>query len=227
MARRLTHQAVRRLGPAAAIIGITGLLAGCGSSTTVETVAARVVTVVVTSPTSGSVIASNSVVVRGTVTPANATVQVAGQPAVVGNGVFEGTAALHSGKTTIDVIGSASGDAPGSTSVEVVQPSQGSGSSGSASSHHHSGATPGVAHESAGTAGGYGETSCGGGLAVGPDTTCVFAEAVEEAYRSSGEASVVEAYSPVTHKNYEMTCVADAGEVACTGGIGAAVYFPQ
>ncbi len=214
------------------MFAVAVVLAGCGSSTTVTTVDSGVVTVVVTSPASGSVIAGNSVVVRGTVTPANATVLVQGQPAPVGNGVFTGTATLHAGKTNIDVIGSAPGATPGSTSVEVVQQSQSSGSSGSSPSHHSSsssgGATPGIARESAGAGGGGSdESSCGGSLSVGPDTTCVFAEAVESAYFGSGEADSVEAYSPVTHKNYEMTCVTNDGEVTCTGGIGAAVYFAQ
>ncbi len=169
---------------------------------------------VLRTPTSGSVIAGTSVVVRGTVSPASATVQIQGQPAAVGNGVFTGTATLHGGKTTIDVIGSAPGATPGSTSVVVVQ--QSSGSSSKPSKKSPSEATPGVAHE----------TSCGGGVSVGPDTTCVFAEDVESAYRRSGGESTVEAYSPVTEKFYEMTCVTSASLVTCTGGIGATVYFP-
>jgi hypothetical protein len=101
------------------------VLQACGSSSSTATnsAAAGPVTVVVTSPTSGSVIAGSNVVVRGTVSPPNATVQIQGQPAAVGNGVFTGTAALHAGKTTIDVIGSAPGSSPGSTSIVVNQPS--------------------------------------------------------------------------------------------------------
>jgi hypothetical protein len=209
-----------RLSSAGLVIALAAVLAGCGSSTTsTSTVNAGVVSIVVTSPTSGSVIAGNNVVVRGTVTPTDATVDVQGQPAAVGNGVFTGSANLHGGKTTIDVIGSAPGATPGSTSVAVVQQSQRSGSS-SPGSKPSGGATPAVAHASAGS----GETSCGGGLAVGPDTTCVFAEAVQAAYRSSGGSSTVEAYSPVTNKDYEMTCVTTE-VVTCTGGVGAAVYF--
>jgi len=68
---------------ACVVVGLLALvIAGCGSSTTsTSTVDSGVVTVVVTSPTSGSVIAGTSVVVRGTVSPANATVQIQGQPA--------------------------------------------------------------------------------------------------------------------------------------------------
>jgi hypothetical protein len=210
------------------VIALAAVLAGCGGSTTsTSTVNAGVVSVQVTSPTSGSVIAGSTVEVRGTVTPVNATVQIQGQPAVVGNGVFKGTATLHGGKTTIDVIGSAPGATPGSTSVAIVQQSQQPGGpSKSSGGSKPSAGGANVAHELPGGTSSN-ATSCGGGLAVGPDTTCVFAEAVESSYRSSGGSSTVEAYSPVTEKNYEMTCVTSAGEVTCTGGIGAVVYFPE
>jgi Glucodextranase, domain B len=214
-----------------AIIATLGLaVTGCGSttSTTTSTVGSGAVSVVVVAPTGGSVIAASNVTVRGTVDPANATVQIQGQPAAVGNGVFTGTATLHPGKTTIDVIGSAPGMTPGSTSLTITQQSSSSGSGGS--SHHGSsgggGATPGVAAERSGSSEeSSNQTSCGGGLSVGPDTTCVFAESVQSAYRSSGGSGTVEAYSAVTHKTYEMTCVTSTTTVKCTGGIGAAVYF--
>jgi hypothetical protein len=101
---------------------LAGTVGGCGSTVSkTASSTARVVSVVVTSPTDGSVIAADHVTVRGTVAPANAIVQIQGEPAAVGNGVFTGTAALHGGKTTIDVIGSASGAAPGSTHISVVR----------------------------------------------------------------------------------------------------------
>src|ERR1700683_973332 len=118
----------------AGVIAVLGrALAGCGStpSTTTSTVGSGAVSVVVISPTSGSVIAASNVTVRGTVSPTDATVQIQGQPAAVGNGVFTGTASLHAGKTTIDVIGSAPGETPGSTSITVTQQSSGGGSGGS------------------------------------------------------------------------------------------------
>jgi hypothetical protein len=109
-----------------AIAVLAVVVAGCGSTTTTSTNGADsdVVTVVVTSPTSGSVIAANNVTVRGTVTPTSAVVQIQGQRAAVGNGVFTGIAALRAGKTTIDVIGSAPGATPDSTSITITrQPS--------------------------------------------------------------------------------------------------------
>jgi hypothetical protein len=103
---------------------LAAAIAGCGSTTTTTNSAdSNAVNVVVTSPTSGTVIAANNVTVRGTVTPTNAVVQIQGQPVAVGNGVFTGTAMLHAGKTTIDVIGSAPGHTPDSTSITITQQS--------------------------------------------------------------------------------------------------------
>jgi hypothetical protein len=217
-----------RLAVIGGVAALAVVITGCGSTTTTTTSTTSAggsgtVTVAVSSPTSGTVIAADSVTVRGTVDPPNATVQVQGKPAAVGNGVFTGTANLHGGKTTIDVIGSAPGEAPGSTTVSVTQ--QSSGSSGG--SHQPSGgspssATPGIAH-AAPTGSGAGQTSCGGGLSVGPDTTCSFAENVRGAYQSNGPGTV-EVFSPVTQKTYVMTC--GGSPVVCTGGNKASVYFP-
>lgn len=68
-------------------------------------------------------------------------------------------------------------------------------------------------------------SSCGGDLFVGPDTSCLFAKNVEQAYdESSGGETDVTAYSPVTKETYTMHCTAEPPHV-CTGGKGAAVYF--
>ncbi|HEY0392803.1 MAG TPA: hypothetical protein VGC63_13965 [Solirubrobacterales bacterium] len=83
---------------------------------------------------------------------------------------------------------------------------------------------PGTAVSPGTTSGGSG---CGGELSVGANTTCAFAENVENDYFSeigSGSGSVV-SYSPVTGKLYTMFCT--AGEPhECTGGNNATVYFP-
>jgi Glucodextranase, domain B len=217
----LMKGASSRYALATAVVVLALMFAGCGSTTTTTTKIGGEVSVVVTSPTSGSVIAGNSVTVRGTVSPSSATVQVQGKPAAVGNGVFTAAAELHGGRTTVDVIGSAAGDTPGSTSVVVVQ--QGSGSNGSSKRKSgQSNATPAVAHESPGQSGG--QTPCGGELTVGPDTTCAFAEDVRAKYLESGSGTY-EVYSPVTERTYTMTCVGGA-TVVCTGGNHASVYFP-
>jgi len=197
-------------------------LAACGGTTTTTTTTGGEVSVVVTSPTSGSVIAGNSVTVRGTVSPPAATVQVQGHPAAVGNGVFTAAAELHGGRTTIDVIGSAPGDVPGSTSVVVVQQGSGGGNSSGGSKTSKSGATPNVAHESPGQS--NNQTPCGNQLTVGADTTCSFAENVRSKYEQEGPGTY-EIYSPVTEKTYSMTC-SSGTPVVCTGGNNAAVYFP-
>lgn len=204
-----------------AIAALSALgLTACGSTTTTTTTTGGEVSVIVTSPTSGSVIAGNSVTVRGTVSPPAATVQVQGKPAAVGNGVFTAAAELHGGRTTIDVIGSAQGDVPGSTSVVVVQ--QGSNGSSGGSSTSKSSSTPNVAHESPGQS--NNQTPCGNQLTVGPDTTCSFAENVRSKYEQEGPGTY-EIYSPVTEKTYSMTC-SSGTPVVCTGGNNAAVYFP-
>jgi hypothetical protein len=70
-----------------------------------------------------------------------------------------------------------------------------------------------------------GETSCGSGVSVGPNTSCPFAHSVRRAYTESGGASSVRAHSPVTGLTYTMTCTGDSPHV-CTGGNNASVYFP-
>jgi hypothetical protein len=203
-------------------------MAGCGSTTTTTTTTGGEVSVVVTSPASGSVIAGTSVTVRGTVSPPTAAVQVQGRPAAVGNGVFTAAAELHGSRTTIDVIGSAPGQTPGSTSVVVVQQGSNSTSGGSSaggsggSRTPAAGATPNVAHEQPGQS--NNQTVCGNQLTVGPDTTCSFAENVRQKYDQEGPGTY-EVYSPVTEKTYSMTC-SSGTPVACTGGNNASVYFP-
>jgi hypothetical protein len=205
---------------------------GCGStSTTVSTTVASnsgIVSVVVSAPTSGSVINADSVTVRGTVTPANAAVMVQGRAAAVGNGIFSANANLHAGKTTIDVIGSAPGAAPGSTSITITRQAQGTAAAqppaASGAGAGSGGATPDIPHAQAGS-GSSGQTACGGGLSVGPNTTCAFAQNVEAAYRNNGPGTV-SVFSPVTNQTYDMTCNSQSSRVVCTGGNNASVYFP-
>jgi hypothetical protein len=72
-----------------------------------------------------------------------------------------------------------------------------------------------------------GSTSCGGGLSVGPNTTCGFAANVEADYLSQiGSGSgVVSSYSPTTERYHSMYCSAGSPHI-CTGGNDASVYFP-
>jgi hypothetical protein len=91
----------------------------------------------------------------------------------------------------------------------------GSGGASGGATGGGSGGTPAVA----------GRKQCGGGLAVGANTTCPFAQVVREAYNDSGGASTFTAHSPVTDQDYSMSCTGGSPHV-CTGGNNASVYFP-
>lgn len=70
-------------------------------------------------------------------------------------------------------------------------------------------------------------TSCGGDLSVGPNTSCSFAQNVEQAYdQSSRGDTTVTAFSPATGLSYTINCTGGSPHV-CTGGTthDAAVYF--
>jgi hypothetical protein len=67
-----------------------------------------------------------------------------------------------------------------------------------------------------------GGDNCGDGLSVNSATTCPFARNVRDAYQNSNGSSVIQAFSPVTHKNYTMSCSGGVPTV-CTGGNGAVV----
>jgi hypothetical protein len=150
----------------------------------------------------------NRVTVRGTVTPSDATVQVLGQPAQVGNGVFAVAVPLHRGPNTIDVVASAAGAAPATRTITV----NGAGPSQRQSSVKAKGAPPLP-----------GPSNCGNGLTAGARTSCPFAENVRTAYESSG-SGILDVYSPTTGETYRMYCTSGSPHV-CTGGNGASVYF--
>jgi hypothetical protein len=66
-----------------------------------------------------------------------------------------------------------------------------------------------------------------GGISVNSVTSCPFAENVESAWESSGDASSVTASSPATGLTYTMSCTASGtGYEVCTGGNNAYVEFP-
>ena len=93
---------------------------------------------------------------------------------------------------------------------------------GNAPNRSHPSPLPGAT-----SSGESGSGNCGGGLSVGPNTTCGFAENVQADYFNeirSGSGTVV-SYSPTTGRLYSMYCT--AGEPhECTGGNNASVYFP-
>src|SRR5437763_1465742 len=99
MNRRVTTAVV---GGVLVVIALTG----CGSS---GSTAAKPITVHVVAPADGSTTTANRVTVRGTVTPSNASIQVVGQEAQVGEGVFEASVPLQMGSNSIDILASAPG----------------------------------------------------------------------------------------------------------------------
>lgn len=116
--RRSHLYSLRAVG--AGLLVVIGL-AGCGtaSTTTTGSAGSGAVALDIATPTRGSVSTASEVPVRGTVTPADATVQIQGRTAAVSDGVFVGAATLHTGRTNIDVTASAPGAAPTARSVVV------------------------------------------------------------------------------------------------------------
>jgi hypothetical protein len=154
---------------------------------------------------------ADRVTVRGTVTPSDATVQIVGQPAQVGNGVFTGSVALHRGANTIDVVASAAGSAPATTTITVKRP--GRRLRPDKPNQVQSRRAPPLSRT----------TNCGDGLTAGARTSCPFAENVRAEYEQSG-GGILDVYSPTTGQTYRMYCTSGTPHV-CTGGNGASVYF--
>lgn len=72
-----------------------------------------------------------------------------------------------------------------------------------------------------------GTTPCGGGVSVGPNTSCGFAQNVAQAYQqTSGGNQTVTASSSATGQSYQINCTGGSPHV-CTGGTtnNASVYF--
>lgn len=190
---------------AASLLGF--VMAGCGGSKT--TGANASVKLEITAPGDGSSVRADRVAVRGTVTPSDATVQILGRSVQVGNGVFAGSVPLHRGANTIDVVASAAGSAPATTTITVNRPG----------ARQHKAKPIRVR----GRPPLSGASNCGGGLTAGANTSCPFAENVRAAFEASG-GGVLDVYSPTTGKTYRMYCTSGSPHV-CTGGNGASVYF--
>jgi hypothetical protein len=202
------------LGLAAAGAALAFAATGCGTATNHATSPAvpQDVRLMLTTPASALKTSADRIAVRGTVSPANAVVQIQGRPAAVGNGVFTGTATMHSGKTTVDVVASAPGATPAATSIAITRPTRRVAAKASSTR-----VVTVVAPASAPIR----QTACGDSLVAGPSTTCAFAANVRAAYHGAG---TVVAYSPVTHQTYLMTCSAGP-TVVCTGANDASLSF--
>ena len=118
-------------GACALVLG----LAACGSSPSNEgaaseqagqagkpaAAAAPKTKLTVLAPAGSATVRTGQVVVRGTVVPADAQVQVMGRTAKVSAGLFRATAALEMGANDIDVVAVATGAEPVTTTVSVTR----------------------------------------------------------------------------------------------------------
>jgi hypothetical protein len=200
------------------VIGASALALGsaaCGGSGESAATASQqsTVSVHISAPADGSSVQADRITVRGTVTPPDAAVQIVGQAAQVGNGVFTASVPLKRGSNTIDVVASATGAAPASETITVTRRAPQPASS------------PRAGTATVGEIPFAGTTSCGDGLIAGARTSCRFAENVRASYQQSG-AGVLEVHSPTTGQDYRMYCTGGSTHV-CTGGNGASVYFPD
>ncbi len=188
-------------------------LAGCGEEEP------KVASVTVTAPADGSSTRESRVTVRGTVTPANASVTVMGRNAQVANGVFTVSVPLKSGNNDIDVLATGPGVTPGTTTILVKRKTSSSGKSKSKDNDNDN--SSGGSNTGGTNAG---RTNCGGGVSAGPNTSCAFALNTAATYYDN-PSSVIDVYSPVTDRVYTMSCTSGSPHV-CTGGNNASVYFP-
>jgi len=94
-------------------------IAGCAGGSGSPSGAASGVAVTLTAPTSGAVVGVHQIQVVGTVTPSNAVVKVAGQPASVNKGRFNRVLWLQQPTTTIQITAAASGHATTTVTTTV------------------------------------------------------------------------------------------------------------
>lgn len=203
-------ESVRTYGSIVAALALALGMTACGGSdeSAGRATTASSVNVQIIAPADRSSLRADRVTVRGTVTPPDATVQILGQAAQVGNGVFTGSVPLHRGSNTIDVVASVAGGAPASRTITVTRPAPRLPVKKRPASR-----VPPLA----------GPTNCGGGVTAGARTSCPFAENVRAQFERSG-SGILDVYSPTTGRTYRMYCTSGSPHV-CTGGNGASVYF--
>jgi hypothetical protein len=101
---------------AAGALGVSVLGLGCGSSEPRKSARVQV-----NVPVDGSTIRSKRITVRGTVTPANASVRILGQQAQVQDNVFSSSVGLDPGENHIDVVATGPDIDPTSTAITVIR----------------------------------------------------------------------------------------------------------
>jgi hypothetical protein len=68
-------------------------------------------------------------------------------------------------------------------------------------------------------------SDCGSGVVAGANTSCSFAQNVASDFHSSGGATQITVFSPVTGQTYSMNCTPGQPNI-CRGGNDASVAFP-
>lgn len=89
------------------------------------------------------------------------------------------------------------------------------------------GQSSGSSNSSGGSSGStsFSGSDCGNGVVAGPNTSCPFALNVASEFHSSGGATQITVYSPVTGETYSMSCTPGQPNI-CRGGNNASVAFP-
>jgi hypothetical protein len=186
---------------------IVAALPACGGAA--DEPKAEAVRVQVIAPPDGSSVGSERVTIRGTVSPADANVQILGNAVQVGNGVFTGSVPLHVGSNTIDIVASAPNATPTSVTINIRRVA----SASAAPKPRAQNSAPPLAAA----------RDCGGGVIAGARTSCPFAENVRAAFEASG-SGILDVHSPTTGQSYRVYCTSGPAHV-CTGGNGASVSF--
>jgi hypothetical protein len=108
--------------PLVLVLAVGLLVAGCGGGEPQRTGAAPRVTLKLSAPDDGGSLREDRVQVRGTVSPADATVKVAGEDAESdGGGEFHAEVPLDPGGNVIDISASAPGRRPATDAVRVTR----------------------------------------------------------------------------------------------------------
>lgn len=104
----------------AATLLLAALVAGCGSDDK-NAAPAPPVRLSLDSPRDTATVQSDSVVLRGTVSPGSARVRVRGTQATMSSGRFRATVSLDVGTNVIDVVADAPGKSPAFVAIRVTR----------------------------------------------------------------------------------------------------------
>src|SRR4051794_20287563 len=112
---------MRRASPLLFVLVATVAVAGCGTSAKRAGNGGPPLRVSIAAPGGQSTTPARTLTVRGSVSPADASVQVLGQPADVVAGAFTARVALQPGANVIDLEATAKGHGPTLTAVRVTR----------------------------------------------------------------------------------------------------------